>query len=346
MNLGVREIRRKRPDVAPLLLNGRFTLDSDVPLATARDAVPMLTKLLSRLVQPAAPGHDYDHLFTPFAPNGASAHVLGMLFHQYANAPPDEPPPPQHKHYRAFVLELIHLNGGQRPRMEWLNAAYITCFERDDAFQVLLKVWRNERSFCARLQDVRHDVIEDLVAANRAELKRRDHYSRWRECIATPLDIEGDTLTALLKQMAPDDWHPIALGWDWNDGVAELEWITAQRTCDRATALYILCAGWPGDIATGKPRPYAAFIRDVAARLEGGFYLKAEFNLDLSVRKRLAFEDQLRIARATAESPWHIPSELLFHEGIRTPAPKYAVTNGQAHYHYEYWFDRMAPLTR
>jgi hypothetical protein len=305
----------------------------------------MLTTLLLRLVQPA-PGRAYDHLFTPFAPNGASPHLLGTLFHQYAGAPPDEPPPPQHKHYRAFVLELIHINGGKRPPMEWLNAAYITCFERDDAFQVLLRVWRNDKSLCARLNEVRHDVIEDLAAANKGELKRRAHYARWRECLATPLDIEGATLLDLIKQMRPDDWHAIALAWDWNDGIVELEWISSQRTCDRATALYVLCTGWPGDIATGKSRPHASFVRDLAARLEGGFYMKAEFGLDLSVRKRLAFEEQLRTARATAESPWHIAVELLDTPAMRTPAPKYAVTNGQAHYHYEYWLERMAPLTR
>jgi hypothetical protein len=305
----------------------------------------MLAKLLTRLVQPA-PGRDYDHLFTPFAPNGASAHLLGTLFHQYASAPPDEPPPPQHKHYRAFVLELIHINGGKRPPTEWLNAAYITCFERDDAYQVLLKVWRNDRSFCARLTQVRHRVIEDLAAAHRAELKRRAHYSRWRECLAAPLDIEGGALRDLLKQMAPDDWHQIGLTWDWNDGIADLEWIASQRSCDRATAVYILCSGWPGDIATGKARPHAAFVRDVAARLESGFYLKAEFALDLTVRRRLAFEAQLHAARATGESPWQIDAHILDHEGLRSPAPKYAVTNGCAHYHYEYWIERMAPLTR
>jgi hypothetical protein len=78
----------------------------------------MLATIFARLVQPA-PGRVHDHLFTPFAPNGASASQLGALFHQYAGAPPDEPPPPQHKHYRAFVLEMIHLNGGRSP----LNAA-------------------------------------------------------------------------------------------------------------------------------------------------------------------------------------------------------------------------------
>jgi hypothetical protein len=189
---------------------------------------------------------------------------------------------------------------------------------------------------------VRRDVIEDLAAVDTAEAKRRSYYSRWRDCLATPLDIEGETLLELLPLMSPDDWHEIALGWDWNDGTAELEWITAQHTCDRATGLYVLCSGWPGEIAIGKARPHAAFIRELAARLENGFFLTAEFSLQLSVRKRLAFQDQLRLARGTDESPWRIPADLLDHAGTRPPAPKYAVSNGRAHYHYEYWLQHLA----
>ena len=305
----------------------------------------MLGKLISRFA-PASPGRAADHLFTPFAPNGAPAHLLSHLFHQYADAPPDEPPPPQHKHYRALVLELFHLNGGKRPPAEHLNAAYITCFERDDAFQVLLRVWRSDVDFCARLNEVRVQVIAELLENERAEAARRAHFARWRECLETPLDIWGETRLSLLLKMSPDDWHQIALGWDWNDGVEELEWIAAQRACDRATALYILCCGWPGDVALHKPRPHAGMIRDIAARLEGGFYMNAAFALALSTRQRIAFQQQLDLARATGESPWQIDADILDQPGQRAHAPKYAVTNGRLHFHYEYWLTQLAPAMR
>src|SRR5690606_17794941 len=123
----------------------------------------------------------------------------------------------------------------------------------------------------------------------------------------------------------------------------ELEWIAAQRACDRATALYILCCGWPGDVAAHKPRPHAAMIRDIAARLEGGFYMNAAFALQLSVRQRTAFGQQLALARAAGESPWLIDADMLDHPGQRTPAPKYAATNGRIHFHYEYWLEHLAP---
>ena len=53
-------------------------------------------------------------------------------------------------------------------------------------------------------------------------------------------------------------------------GVAELEWITAQRTCDRATAVFALCSGSPGEVATRRTRhdDHAGFVRELAARIE------------------------------------------------------------------------------
>lgn len=301
----------------------------------------MFADLLSRFAPaPARPTHD--HLFTPFAPNGASPQLLSTLFHRYAGAPPDEPPPPQHKHYRAFVLELIHLYGGHSPPKARLNAAYVACFERDDAFQTQLKTWRRESGFCARLIEVRRHVIADLTEQAQSEAARRAHFSRWRECVATPIALQGDSLLDQIALMTPDDWHDIALSWDWRAGVIELQWIAAQRACDRATALYVLCSGWPGDIAAGKARPHAAFIRQLAARLEGGYYAEAAFSLALSFRQRLAFQQQLDAARATGQSPWQIDRALLDHAGARLHAPTYAVTNGRAHYHYEYWLAHVA----
>ena len=146
--------------------------------------------------------------------------------------------------------------------------------------------------------------------------------------------------------MNPDDWHEIALHWDWNAGIAELEWITGQRNCDRATAFSVLCSGSPGDVATGRLHrnevDHSGFVRDLAARLEGGFYSNAEFDLGLSMRQRAGFADELSTARDTRASPWQLPEELLDHAG-RRHKPKYAVTGGRAHFAYEYWLEHMAP---
>lgn len=290
---------------------------------------------------------DHDHLFTTYAPEGAPARVLCSLYEQYAGAYPDEPVPPQHQYYRALVDAIIaggNLRTLRDLDLRRVNSAYVTCFEKAEAFEFQLSLWREDPDFHARLLQTRAAVVGDLSAQAEAEAARIDHYKRWNECVATPLDIGGYSRLSLIAQMAPDDWHEIALSWDWRNGTAELEWISAQRTCDRATALYIMCKGAPGDVATHAHEPTArdAFIRTLAGRLEDGFYPAADFGLPISMRTRVAFAEQMAIARRTRVSPWVLPSDLLHHDG-RRHQPKYAITDGRLHYHYEYWLAHLAP---
>lgn len=304
----------------------------------------MLGKLVSRLIQPL-PSRGYDYLFTPFAPKGASASVLHALYHQYADAYPDEPVPPQHQHYRALVQRFVGRD--QEPRTDGLQrtrAIYVACFERSAAFAVVARQWRHEREFHAALIDARKQVIAALLPNVAAEAARRRHYAHWRDCMAAPVQLEGAMRLDLIKQMSPDDWHEIARTWNWDHGVVELDWITQQRDCDRATAVYILCAGRCGDVATGKPMPaaQAGFVRALAARLEGGFYPNADLALGLSMRTAAGFEAQLAAARATHESPWRLPEDLLSASGARPHAPSYTIVDGVVRYHYEHWLNRAA----
>jgi hypothetical protein len=307
----------------------------------------MLGSLLSRLVQQQPPGDAFDHLFTPYAPNGAPAQVLARIYQQYGGALADEMIPPQHKRFRALVQEIIADDPLAMTRLDGLalkrvTSAYVACFERFEPYQFQLGLWRNDPDFRAALAAARDAVIADLGAAAAAEQARRAHYSRWNECLAAPLDIRGDTVLDLVRKMAPDDWHEIALNWNWDHGVVELHWIASQRDCDRATAIYILCKGEPGEVATHASTYYAGFVRSVAARLENGFYPRAELGLHLRRRDRDAFQRQLDIARATGESPWQLPDGLIDHPGVRRHAPRYAISDGQLHFHYEHWLAHIA----
>lgn len=310
----------------------------------------MFAKLLSRLVPLPATAHD--HLFTTFAPDGAPPSVLNAIYHQYRAAMPDEVVPPQHLHFRALVDRIIGANWRRLDGIELrrVSSAYVTCFERAEAFEFQLALWRVDPEFRRVLSETRERLIAELIPLAAAESARRVYFSRWKECLAAPLDIEADTLLGLIQQMSPDDWHEIALHWDWNSGTVELEWITGQRSCDRTTAMFVLCAGAPGEVATRRMRQddadHSGFVRELAARLEGGFYLNADFGLDLPMRQRLAFEADLEIARATGVSPWQLPTELLTYDGKRPHQPKYAVSGGEAHYHYEYWLEHIAPPKR
>lgn len=310
----------------------------------------MLAKLISRLIQPL-PSSAHDHLFTPFAPEGAPASVLAEIHEHYANALPGEFVPPQHMHFRALVARfagaavLEHLTD---LTLRKFVSAYVACFERSEGFEFQLSLWRGDPAFRALLLQARERVIADLIANDKAEQERRRYFNRWRECRAAPLDIEGESLLALIQQMRPDDWHEIVMRWDWDQDVAELNWITSQRACDRATAALALCAGAPGDIASGQRarRGQAdwrrdGFVRELAARLENGFYPNAELGLALPMRTLIAFEEQLAMARATHESPWRLPDDLLIHPG-RKHQPRYTLAGGRVHYAYAYWLAHLS----
>lgn len=51
------------------------------------------------------------------------------------------------------------------------------------------------------------------------------------------------TLVDWLKAHGPDDWHQVAIDWNWDAGVAVMAWIAAQPDCDRATAQDIIVKG-------------------------------------------------------------------------------------------------------
>ncbi len=307
----------------------------------------MLAKLLSRLVPLPASAHD--HLFTTFAPEGAPPQVLNTIYHQYRAAMPDEFVPPQHVHYRALVNGIVGATGWRRldgVELRRVSSAYVCCFERAEAFEFQLALWRVEPEFRELLIKTRQRLVAELIPLAAAESERRAHFSRWKECLAAPLDIHADTLLGLIQQMGPDDWHEIVLHWDWNAEVAVLDWITSQHECDRATAVFALCSGAPGEVATRRDRRednYGGFVRALAARLEGGFYPNAELGLDLTMRQRAAFEVEIETARLTGVSPWRLPDGLLDHEGRRIHRPRYAVTDGRVRYHYEYWLEHLAP---
>jgi hypothetical protein len=306
----------------------------------------MIENLIARTFQPWTEAR-HDRLFTSFAPNGAPPQLLARIYGEYADALPDEFTPPQHKTFRDLVQraagKAVNFTRLDDASLKRLYALYVCCFERSETFHFQLAQWRADPAFRQAMTEARAQVVAGLLAQETEERKRRAHFSRWYEWRAAKTDLQGATLLDLIKQMGPDDWHEIVLHWDWDAGVAELNWITSQRTCDRATAVYTLCSGGPGAVAAtlgqGRHRP---FIRTLAARLEGGFYPNAELRLELSVRRRRDFEREIETARATGESPWQLTSDLVTHRG-RVHTPKYTLADGEVRWHYDYWLQHVAP---
>ena len=309
----------------------------------------MLTDLISRVVHPFTDAK-FDRLFTAFAPNGAPVQLLARLYREYEGALPDEFVPPHHKAYRELVQRTFgrHVNLARLddPALKRVYALYACCFERSETFHFQLAQWRSEPDFRTTLSETRGQLIADLLAHEAAERARRTHFSRWYEWRAAGIDLKGATTLELIQHMEPDDWHEIVMRWDWDLGVSELNWITSQRTCDRATAVYALCVARPGLIATTTDQGrHRQFVKALAARLENGFYPNVELGLELSMRMRREFEHEIETARATGESPWRLTDELITHRG-RLHAPKYTFADGQVRYHYDYWLAHVASAKR
>lgn len=300
-------------------------------------------------------GRTHDHLFA-FAPEGmgAPAQLLAGVYKIYRDALPDEPLPPSHKYFGAMVEHVLGLRAARLESVSGLElkrvrSAYACCFEPNERFQFALTQWRHEPEFKVLLLEAREQLIAELIPYRAQEHAQRVRASRYWECAQTAIDVEADCVLDLIKQMAPDDWHEIALRWNWDDGVGELDWITSQPDCDRATALYVLCRGNPGYVAANPRRSEptgrwdtSGFVLALASRLENGFYVKAELGLDLNLRARAAFTRELAAARATEVSPWQLPEDLLDHPG-RAHRPKYTLGDSGVRYHYEYWLRHIAP---
>lgn len=61
-------------------------------------------------------------------------------------------------------------------------------------------------------------------------------------------DEERDRLTAniaWLEHAGPDDWHRVALDFNWSEPLYLLDWIVRRAECDAATALTIFWKGEP-----------------------------------------------------------------------------------------------------
>lgn len=95
------------------------------------------------------------------------------------------------------------------------------------------------------------------------------------------------TLVRWLEAHTPDDWHQVAIDWNWDAGLDVLGWIAAQPECDRATAQHIILVGgaayylrFPDREALVAQAPYNVepfdLLAPAIARWNAGFYTRSE----------------------------------------------------------------------
>lgn len=85
----------------------------------------------------------------------------------------------------------------------------------------------------------------------------------------------------LVTEAGPDDWHRVAVGWNWDAGEDPLWWIVTQPDCDKATALTVLwktgSSYQPGD--TGDEDEHDLY-HTIRSQWEAGFYTRSELAFD------------------------------------------------------------------
>jgi len=90
---------------------------------------------------------------------------------------------------------------------------------------------------------------------------------------------------AWLESVNPDDWHRVALDFNWDSPLYLLDWIVRQEDCDAATALTLFWKGEPGSWiedkgSTERPNGFSYLNRKMCAyianRIGAGGYTRSK----------------------------------------------------------------------
>lgn len=116
---------------------------------------------------------------------------------------------------------------------------------------------------------------------------------------------------AWLRAASPDDWHRVALDYNWDEGVETLYWIVQQPDCDRATALDIFWKGQPAwylylALKEGRDEaddPTWTMLKYIAARIHARGYTRSKIAFDATPALRQDFAELSGYAEQLANPP-------------------------------------------
>lgn len=93
-------------------------------------------------------------------------------------------------------------------------------------------------------------------------------------------------LIEFLKKSPPETWHQVAWSWNWDNGLAPLEWLIRQPECDQGTALLIYWyAGGPSWSKDSKDcdeyqRDVFELVKEIERNYVSGFYQNGNLAFD------------------------------------------------------------------
>lgn len=122
---------------------------------------------------------------------------------------------------------------------------------------------------------------------------------------------------AWLQGVSPEEWHRVALDFNWGNRLDALYWIVQQPECDRATALTIFWLAQPTAWHLGQPSeaeaiqsseadaiqsnsPEVKLVRFIAARLHAKGYTRARIAFDATPLMQQDYAELLAAARGSA----------------------------------------------
>lgn len=119
-----------------------------------------------------------------------------------------------------------------------------------------------------------------------------------------------------LRVRQPDDWHRLALGWNWDHGLTPMQWIVTQTECDKATALHVFWLSAPDtviecpDEATARKKHVGEewpVLRDIVDRWSAGRYKRSEIAYDDGTQWDKADWKDLEKEVGLANLPFRVP---------------------------------------
>lgn len=115
-----------------------------------------------------------------------------------------------------------------------------------------------------------------------------------------------------LKNASPDDWHRVALDFNWDERIDPLRWIVEQPECDKATALTIFWLGQPAYFlmevaekggADDAQNPVWDMLKYIAQRINEKGYHRAQIAYDATPHANQDFRELAEYAGQLTHSP-------------------------------------------
>lgn len=235
-----------------------------------------------------------------------------------------------------------------------MNAAlfvYFTPLEPDNESQVDYLLQPLDEATTKLMRQRRHAVhavqaieARQENARKEADAKEAEARGQWYACPRSKISTEPENFFHWIKIQAPDTWHEIIDGWDYNsfDLKDVIEWVLDQPQCDLGTAAqFFFTCGLanedPEKLSPGYRRGWHLMKR-VAENWQRGLYVHNELQPSIEPSDIISY-DALVVRREAEGRPlaWNIPGPKARRFGSRMPNSMYFYEHGHLKLAFSIW---------